>query len=352
MTRKINPPIIQPVAESSRPLWSVMIPTYNNIDYLAQTLESVLVQDPGVDQMQIEVVDNCSTEGDIEAFVQNIGKGRVAFHRHPESVGGCMHNFNACIRRSRGELVHILHSDDYVEPGFYETYSQAAATHPETMMFICRVFDVDEAGEIEGLSPRLPYLEQPGDPSPQFYVNDIRFPGVVMRRSLYEKTGGFYEHIIHAHDWEMWMRAIQPGAALSINKPLAYYRVFDGSDTSKMVRTAAGLRDILQVGDVFAQQYPGFDHRRFIADIRQRAFWKAGDFLRANDPVATQSNAQLWWELATPSDQVKLVLTMFLRAEKTSLWLVNHLAMNWLVQRVPAIARKPQTDGTVLESQT
>jgi hypothetical protein len=180
----------------------------------------------------------------------------------------------------------------------------------------------------------LPYLEQPGDTSPQFYVNDIRFPGVVMRRSLYEKTGGFYEHIIHAHDWEMWMRAIQPGAALSINQPLAYYRVFDGNDTSKMVRTATGLRDILQVGEVFAQRYPGFDHRRFIGDIRQRAFWKAGDFLQANDPVATQNNAQLWWELATSSEKVKLLFTMFLRAEKTPLWLVNHLAMNWLVQRV------------------
>jgi hypothetical protein len=68
--------------------------------------------------------------------------------------------------------------------------------------------------------------------------------------------------------------------------------------------------------------------------IRQRAFWKAGDFLKANDPVATQNNAQLWWELATSSEKVKLLFTMLLRAEKTSLWLVNHLAMNWLVQRV------------------
>jgi Glycosyl transferase family 2 len=345
----MDTPKIPTVTAGDRPLWSVMIPTYNNIDYLAQTLESVLAQDPGGDQMQIEVVDNCSTEGDIEAFVATIGKGRVAFHRHPESVGGCMHNFNACLRRSRGELVHILHSDDYVAPGFYETYRQAAANHPDKMMFICRVFDVDETGEIEGLSPRLLYLEQPGDTSPQFYVNDIRFPGVVMRRSLYEQTGGFYEHIIHAHDWEMWMRAIHPGRALSINQPLAYYRVFDGSDTSKMVRTATGLRDILQVGEVFAQRYSEFDRRRFITDIRQRAYWKAGDFLRTNDAVAMQHNAQLWWQLATTAEKVKLLLTMGLRAEKTPLWLVMHLASHWLTQQVAAIAPKSNNSSWVEE---
>jgi glycosyltransferase involved in cell wall biosynthesis len=271
MNHKTDRPSIPPIAAGHRPLWSVMIPTYNNVEYLAQTLESVLAQDLGADQMQIEVVDNASTEGNVEALVKAIGKGRIDFYRHPQSVGGCMHNFNACIRRSRGQLVHILHSDDYVKPGFYETYSHAAAEHPEVALLTSRTFDVDEQDQIEGLSPRLTYLEHQGDPSPQFYVNDTRFPSVVVRRSFYEEVGGFCEHMIHAHDWEMWMRTMQRRSVLMINQPLSCYRVFNGSDTSKMVRTATGLRDCLLVGQAF-QQYPGFDHQRFVADIRQRAF--------------------------------------------------------------------------------
>ena len=43
------------------PFWSVMIPTYNpRADYLEETLHSVLQQDPGPEQMQIEVIDDGS----------------------------------------------------------------------------------------------------------------------------------------------------------------------------------------------------------------------------------------------------------------------------------------------------
>jgi cellulose synthase/poly-beta-1,6-N-acetylglucosamine synthase-like glycosyltransferase len=45
----------------TRPYWSVMIPTYNpRANYLEETLNKVLQQDPGPEQMQIEVVYDCS----------------------------------------------------------------------------------------------------------------------------------------------------------------------------------------------------------------------------------------------------------------------------------------------------
>ena len=54
---------ILPVPEGTpRPVWSVMIPTYNCAKYLRETLVSVLAQDPGPEQMQIEVVDDYSTK--------------------------------------------------------------------------------------------------------------------------------------------------------------------------------------------------------------------------------------------------------------------------------------------------
>ena len=65
-----------PVEEKAhRPLWSVMIPAYNCYNTLGETISSVLVQDPGKDQMQIEVIDDGSTDGNVKELVERIGGG-------------------------------------------------------------------------------------------------------------------------------------------------------------------------------------------------------------------------------------------------------------------------------------
>ena len=63
-----------------------MIPTYNCAGYLRETLASVLAQGPGPDQMQIEVVDDCSTD-DPQAIVDELAPTRVSFHQQPENRG-------------------------------------------------------------------------------------------------------------------------------------------------------------------------------------------------------------------------------------------------------------------------
>ncbi len=53
-----SPPIIIPVIESiDQPFWSIMIPAYNCSEYLPETIESVLANDFGIDNIQIEVID-------------------------------------------------------------------------------------------------------------------------------------------------------------------------------------------------------------------------------------------------------------------------------------------------------
>lgn len=97
------PPTIAPVqAGIFRPLLSVMIPTYNCTQYLREALVSVLAQDPGADRMQIEVVDDCSTDADVQAVVQEIGKGRVGYYRQERNVGS-LRNFETCLNRSTGK---------------------------------------------------------------------------------------------------------------------------------------------------------------------------------------------------------------------------------------------------------
>jgi glycosyltransferase involved in cell wall biosynthesis len=74
-----------------------MIPTYNpRAEYLEETLKSVLQQDPSSEQMQIEVVDDCSKDDTASEVARRIGTERVTFRgRTPKSrVGECLESLH------------------------------------------------------------------------------------------------------------------------------------------------------------------------------------------------------------------------------------------------------------------
>ena len=126
-----SPPVIQHVPNHiKRPLWSVMIPTYNDLPHLEKTIECVLAHNIGPETMQIVVVDDCSTKGDVRAVVQSIGNGRVEYCRHDQNVGS-LRNFEKCLNLSTGQWVHILHGDDQVMLGFYEEIEVLFRSYPQ-----------------------------------------------------------------------------------------------------------------------------------------------------------------------------------------------------------------------------
>src|SRR5829696_2154721 len=94
------PPPIPAINESAqRPLWSVMIPTFNCSNYLKDTLLSVLATNIAEGEMQIEVIDDCSTDADVQSLVEQNGEGRVSFFRQENNVGS-LRNFETCINRA------------------------------------------------------------------------------------------------------------------------------------------------------------------------------------------------------------------------------------------------------------
>ena len=114
-----EPPVIQAVSsEKERPLWSVMIPVYNCSNYFPEAILSVLRENVSPEQMEIEVIDDASTDADVEAIVKSIGQGRVKYYRQNENVGS-LRNFETCLNRSHGRLIHLLHGDDRVKKGYY-----------------------------------------------------------------------------------------------------------------------------------------------------------------------------------------------------------------------------------------
>ena len=287
----VPPPKISPVAEGvKRPTWSVMIPTYNCAKYLTKTLESVLEQDPGPEHMQIEVVDDCSTLDDPEKVVREVGKGRVAFHRNPNNSGYCTLNFNICIQRSIGHLVHILHGDDYVLPGFYKEIERLKLDNPSAALMATRNLCVNEEGAWIFLSQVMPNHVTCSKKSQEFlFGTPIQCAGVVVKRDFYEAFGAFQPTLVHAADWEMWNRATQKVGAVVSNNVFAVYRSFEANDSGALSRCAGNLKDFLRLTEIFRQENKDFPYNEAVEHVCNQATKQAQRFLQKGNSEAAQA---------------------------------------------------------------
>ena len=83
--------------------------------------------------------------------------------------------------------------------------------------------------------------------------NRVRAPGIVVRRSAYERAGGYRTDLPHAADWEMWTRLAALGPVVFVDEVLAAYRRHAASDTSGRVRTGENVRErVRAIGVVLA----------------------------------------------------------------------------------------------------
>ena len=267
------------------PKWSVMIPTYNCAIYLEQTLISVLKQDSGEDMMQIEVVDDCSTDDPYEV-VKRIGGGRVKFCKQPINVGA-VNNFNLCIERAKGEFVHILHGDDLVLHGFYDQIDFLIKHNLDCYLYATRSNYINEINEIIGVSPLIETLRTVSkNNTSMFYTTPIQFASVVLRRSFYDQNEKFDTSLIHTADVDMWARAIYKGGGIVSTHIFSSYRIFLGNDSSKLERSADNLKDLLRLCEKFDAHYPTFNKKIFKKMLASNAINQYFKFFKINDIVA------------------------------------------------------------------
>jgi glycosyltransferase involved in cell wall biosynthesis len=182
----------------SRPLVSIVIPCYNQARFLAEAIQSVLVQRYA--PIETIVVDDGSTDelGQVLGWYPSV-------HAIRQPNSGAPHARNAGFRKSRGELVLFLDADDRLLPHAVSRAVDALAEHPEWAFVTGHVHLIGAGGEPEATPPQDHYV---GD---QFIAllrsNYIWTPGVVLyRRSVLESTGGFDPAAGPSADFELNVR--------------------------------------------------------------------------------------------------------------------------------------------------
>lgn len=233
------------------------LPVYEPDAYLVHALRSVLRQDLGPERMQIVVVDDASTRSDVRTLIAEAAPaGRVELHRAMNNQGLAA-NWNRCIQLSRGEVVHILHQDDWVENGFYERLLPAFAADPAIGMAFCRHAFVD-CGRVTRRSHRERWSagvlsEWLGRISER---QRIQCAAALVRRSVYEALGGYRADLDYALDWEMWVRIAAHFRVWYAPGLLAYYRRHGESETARLKRDDRVRRDVLNAIEAFAAHLP------------------------------------------------------------------------------------------------
>lgn len=260
-----TPPVILPLSEEENlqgPVWSVMIPVYNSSEYLQQTLLSIIHSVTEIKFIQIEVVDDASTDTDIKEIVQNIGKGRINYYRQETNVGS-LRNFETCINRAKGKLIHLLHGDDKVLPGFYEKMELLFQQYPSAGAAFCRYNYIDEKSII--LFPSDEEMKVNGilDNWLQRIAGHqlIQTPSIVVKREIYERLGSFYA-VHYGEDWEMWVR-------IAANYPVAYcpeilaeYRQHNNSISGNYFLTGQNIRDLKKVIQLNSEKLPASEKEK------------------------------------------------------------------------------------------
>ncbi len=271
----LNPqlfPPIPPVQDSApRPFWTVLIPAYKP-EYLPQTLRSLMEQDPGAQEMEILVLDDCSPHK-LEPIVRQICGQRANYVHHARNLGTYA-NENAGLTMARGQWIHILNDDDWVLPGFYSTLHDALKDQPPTVgAGCCRQTNVDQAGR--EIAPQINLREKPGIIENWLMrvgaANPVHPVGVVVRRSTFEHLGGFYPKLNYCADWEFNKRSAVFYDWWYEPKIMACYRHHLESITYSGQDSGEQLRDINHAIRV-SESYLPADKRQQISDAAREAY--------------------------------------------------------------------------------
>lgn len=223
----------------TRPLVTIVTPSFNQGRFIEATIESVLTQDyPCIEYI---VMDGASTDETAEVC-RRYG-GRLEFIS--ERDRGQSHAINKGFQRARGEIVYWLNSDDTLLPGAVRRAVEALEQHPEAAACYGEGYLMDEAGYI---TCRFPHT-QPFDLWRLMNVSDyILQQTVFFRRSALEAIGWLREDLHYAMDWDLLIR-------LGKRWPLHYEPAYFGCLREYgMAKTfSGGKRRIREIGALLRQ---------------------------------------------------------------------------------------------------
>lgn len=250
-----------------RPVFRVVTPSFNQAQFLEQTIVSVLSQEGlGTDfDLQYAVVDGGSDDGSAD-IIQKYRNDLTYWCS--EKDRGQSHAINKGFERVDGDICAYINSDDYYLPGAFKRIVALKHEHPgaDLLHGVCEKVDADgshlchQLSDITDLSQIVDLWSHWLHPNPN--RNFIQ-PEVFWTKRFSDRVGGFNENLFYTMDFDYWLRGLDAGMKVAkIAEPLAAFRIHASQKTTAR---NASIRELL---DGIAPYLFGDDDR--ISSTRRR----------------------------------------------------------------------------------
>lgn len=206
------------------PKISIVTPSYNQGQFIEETIRSVLLQ--GYPNLEYIIIDGGSTDNSVE-IIKRYAPWLSYWVSEPDR--GQAHAINKGFRRATGDIVAWLNSDDIYARGTLAKVATAARDYPDAGVIYGDTWFIDEAGEVirKGLNPPTQELGK-------LWSGVIVQPEAFIRAGTLETVGLLNEEYHFCLDHEYWLRASQHVSFQHVPRVWAYLRSHSKAKGSRL----------------------------------------------------------------------------------------------------------------------
>ena len=203
---------------SGEPLITVLMPTFNSENYIAETLWSVF--DQTCPDFELLIMNEFGSSKETEEVIRLFEDNRIRLVQNTTRLG-LAESLNEGIRIAKGKYIARIDADDLATADRFEVQKDFLESHEEYGLCGSRQhhFGVDTdfihevAEEHDDIKAAL------------IYGCEICHSTIMIRKDYFLKNDFFYDNTKKAEDYELWTRAIHKFKFHNIKKILGEYRV-------------------------------------------------------------------------------------------------------------------------------
>ena len=210
-------------------LISVIVPCFNQGDYLKETILSALAST--YRPIEILLINDGSTDNSLE-LAQELETQHPEVRVLDQANGGVTKARNTGISAAQGEYILPVDGDDLIAATYIEQGLSILSSRPEVKVVYCQAEKFTE-------TTRKPWKLKPFSLQ-QLAKDNMIFVSALFRKADAVAVGGFSEDMqLGREDWEFWIKLLKNGGEV-VQLPLVgfFYRLTPNSKRKKTGGTA------------------------------------------------------------------------------------------------------------------